>query len=178
VSVQLCEGVWRSRCGVRVEVTQCEPVDGQRWTDGAHYYSDNGSFWDDGRESKNDLVAFVGPLPDQSQGDQTAKIELLRTTLTQQTAEIDRLRIELQETYAGWSDSISALAEQTVEIDRLKAELQRDFATAQQLRADNESLTVRLQRAEVVAAETLQKWETTEQVCLKIITELVKGVRS
>jgi chromosome segregation ATPase len=92
-------------------------------------------------------------------------------------AEIDRLRIELQETYAGWSDSNSALADQATEIERLKAEWQSEFTAAQQLRAENESLTVRLQRAEVAAAEALQRWETTEQVCLKIITALA-GVKA
>jgi hypothetical protein len=51
-------------------------------------------------------------------------------------------------------------------------------AEIERLREENESLAVRLQRAEVAAAEALQRWETTEQVCLKIITELVKGVRS
>ena len=177
MSVQICEGVWRNRLGMRLVITQCEPVAGQRWTDGVDHYSDNGSFWDDGRENSNDLVAFVGLLPDRPQQDQTAKIELLRTTLTQQTAEIDRLRTELQETYAGWSVSNSALAEQTAEIERLRAERQTEFTAAQQLRSENESLTVRLQRAEMVAAEALQKWETTEQVCLRIITALA-GVRS
>jgi hypothetical protein len=53
---------------------------------------------------------------------------------------------------------------QGAEIDRLQAEI--------------ESLAERLRRAEIVAAESLQKWETTEQVCLKIITELVKGVQA
>jgi len=136
MSVQMCEGIWRNRTGQRVFVTQCEPVDGQRWTDGNRHYSDNGSFYSRySGESENDLVSFVGLLPDSSQPDQAAKIELFRTTLTEQTAEIDRLRSE------------------------------------------NESLTVRLQRAEMVAAEALQKWETTEQVCLRIITALA-GVRS
>ena len=64
MSVQACEGVWRSRCGQRVVVTQCEPVDGQRWTDGVYSYSDDGSFWGGGRESPHDLVSFVGLLPD------------------------------------------------------------------------------------------------------------------
>ena len=164
MSVQMCEGVWRTRCGQRVVVTRCESDDGRQWTDGADYYSYDGSIWGDERaRSRHDLVAFVGLLPDRPQQDQTA--------------EIDRLRIELQETYAGWSDSNSALAEQTVEIERLRAELQTEFAAAQQLRAENDSLTVRLQRSEAVAAEALQRWETTEQVCLRIITALA-GVRS
>jgi len=68
--------------------------------------------------------------------------------------------------------------DQIAENERLQAEWQSQFIAAQQLRVENESLTIRLQRAEVAAAEALQRWETTEQVCLKIITELAKGVRS
>ena len=173
--IQVCEGIWRNRSGQRLYITQCEPDDdGQQWTDGAEFYLDDGTYDAILGEGDQDLVEYIGPIP---QPDQTAKIDLLRTTLTQQTAEIDRLRTELQETYAGWSDSNSALAEQTVEIERLRAELQTEFAAAQQLRAENDSLTVRLQRSEAVAAEALQRWETTEQVCLRIITALA-GVRS
>ncbi len=60
--------------------------------------------------------------------------------LDEKTAEIDRLRIELQETYAGWSGSNSALAEQTAEIDRLKAQWQSEFTAAQQLRSEVQQL--------------------------------------
>ena len=55
-------------------------------------------------------------------------------------AEIERLRIELQETYAGWSGSNSALAEQTAKSDRLQAEWQSEFTAAQQLRSQVEQL--------------------------------------
>ena len=131
--IQVCEGIWRQKCGRYVAVITCEPREGgQRWTDGVLFYADNGTVTFHEGGCAVDLVKYIGPLP---VPDQTAKIELLRTTLTQQTAEIDRLRSE------------------------------------------NESLTVRLQRAEMVAAEALQKWETTEQVCLKIITALA-GVQS
>jgi len=119
----------------------CEPRScGQRWTDGVVYYADNGTVTAYPEGSAVDLEEYIGPLPDKSQGDQTAKIELLRTTLTQQTAEIDRLRIELQETYAGWSGSNSALAEQTAKSDRLQAEWQTEFTAAQQLRSQVEQL--------------------------------------
>ena len=133
MSVQMCEGIWRNRTGQRVVITRREPVGGQQWTDGFECYSDNGRYYQSGREDGQDLVSFVGLLQDSSQPDQAAKIELFRTTLTEQTAEIDRLR------------------------------------------AENESLTVRLQRAEVAAAEALQRWETTEQVCLRIITALAEA---
>ena len=129
----MCEGIWRNRTGQRVVITRREPVGGQQWTDGFECYSDNGRYYQSGREDGQDLVSFVGLLQDSSQPDQAAKIELFRTTLTEQTAEIDRLR------------------------------------------AENESLTVRLQRAEVAAAEALQRWETTEQVCLRIITALAEA---
>jgi hypothetical protein len=181
-----------------VVITRREPVGGQQWTDGFECYSDNGRYYQSGREDGQDLVSFVGLLPDNSQRAPVSRpAETESTTavagsmsddpgriiydlgekLKAANAEIDRLRIELQETYAGWSDSNSALADQTAETDRLKAERQTEFTAAQQLRSENESLTVRLQRAEMVAAEALQKWETTEQVCLRIITALA-GVRS
>jgi len=60
----------------------------------------------------------------------------LEEKLKTANATIDRLRIELQETYAGWSDSNSALAEQTVEINKLKAQWQTEFTAAQQLRSE------------------------------------------
>ena len=91
--------------------------------------------------------------------EKTAEIERLQTRLAEHGAEIDRLRLQIRESNAHY--------------DRMRLE----FTAAQQLRSENQSLTVRLQRAEVAAAEALQKWETTEQVCLRIITALA-GVRS
>jgi len=89
-----------------------------------YHVSDDGRF--SAKESNLDLVEYLGPFPDKSQGDQTA--------------EIDRLRAELQETYAGWSGSNSALAEQTAKSDRLQAEWQTEFTAAQQLRSQVEQL--------------------------------------
>ena len=133
MSVQLCEGIWRNLTGQRLVITQCEPVDGQRWTDGAHRYSDDGLFWGRVRLSANDLVAFVELLPDRPQPDQTAKIDLLRTTLTEQTAEIDRLRAELEQSQ-GVRKSLAA------EIERLQTELRGYAAEShRQLRALQES---------------------------------------
>ena len=191
MSVQMCEGIWRTWCGQRVVVTECDPVDGQRWTDGAHHYSDNGSFWGEGRESPNDLVSFVGLLPDKSQRAPVSRpAETESTTAVAGGVSEDPGRIiynleqrlaavikqnEQAERYV--SDANEAINEKTAEIARLQAERQTEFTAAQQLRSENESLTVRLQRAEMVAAEALQKWETTEQVCLRIITALA-GVRS
>jgi septal ring factor EnvC (AmiA/AmiB activator) len=98
--------------------------------------------------------------------EKTATIARLQARLAEHGAEIERLKTELKIAERG-RDLANADA------DHLRAE----FAAAQQLRAENESLTVRLQRAEVAAAEALQRWETTEQVCLKIITALA-GVRA
>ena len=137
MSVEVCEGIWLVRCGQRVFVTQCEPVDGQRWTNGVDHYSDDGSFWVDGRESAHDLVSFVGLLPDKSQGDQTAKINLLRTTLTQQTAEIDRLRSENERLQAEWQTEFTAAQQLRSENERLQAEVERLQAELQQSEARN-----------------------------------------
>ena len=189
MSVQICEGVWRNRSGQRLVITQCKPDDdGQQWTDGDQRYSDNGSFYGRyGGCSEQDLVEHLGPLLDSSQRapvsrpaeteSTTARYISTNEALNEKTAEIDRLRIELQETYAGWSDSNSALADQAAKIELFRTTLTEQTAEIDRLRAENESLTVRLQRAEMVAAEALQKWETTEQVCLRIITALA-GVRS
>ena len=129
MSVQLCEGIWRNLAGQRLVITQCEPVDGQRWTDGAHRYSDDGLFWGRVRLSANDLVAFVELLPDRPQPDQTA--------------EIDRLRTELQQTQA-WrtaatdahSQSEALRIDMQAKIDRMQAEWQTEFTAAQQLRSE------------------------------------------
>jgi exonuclease VII large subunit len=156
-------------------------VDGQQWTDGDQRYSDNGSFYGRyGSESDNDLVAFVGLLPDSSQRapvsrpaetesttavaggvsedpgriiynleqrleaaknrNRQAQEQLAQRhqTINDQTAEIDRLRTELQQTQA-WrtaatdahSQSETLRIEQQTEIERLKAD-------NEQLRSANE----------------------------------------
>ena len=117
-----------------------------------YHVGDDGRF--SAKESNLDLVEYLGPFPDKSQGDQTAKIELLRTTLTQQTAEIDRLRAELQQTQA-WrtaatdahSQSETLRIEQATEIERLQAEWQTEFSAAQQLRSEVAQLEQRLEEA-------------------------------
>ena len=134
MSVQMCEGIWRTRCGQRVVVTRCESDDGRQWTDGVDYYSYDGSIWgDEQARSRHDLVAFVGLLPDKSQVDQAA--------------EIARLQAELQQTQA-WrsaatdahSQSETLRIEQATEIERLKAEWRSEFTAAQQLRSEVQQL--------------------------------------
>ena len=95
MSVQLCEGIWRNLTGQRLVITQCEPVDGQRWTDGAHRYSDDGLFWGRVRLSANDLVAFVELLPDRPQPDQTAEIERLKGEWQTEFTAAQKLRSEV-----------------------------------------------------------------------------------
>ena len=122
----MCEGVWRNRVGQRLVITQCKPDDdGQRWTDGEQRYSDNGSFYGRyGGCSESDLVEFVGPLPDQSQRapvsrpaetesttavaggvsddpgriiyDLGEKLKTANATISNQSAEIERLQAELR----------------------------------------------------------------------------------
>ncbi len=133
MSIQACEGVWRQKCGRYVAVIPCDRREGgQRWTDGIIHYFDDGTVTFAEGGSVVDLVEYIGPFPYSSQRAPVSRPAETEST----TAEIDRLRIELQETYAGWSDSNSALAEQTVEINKLKAEWQSEFNAAQQLRSE------------------------------------------
>ena len=81
MSVQICEGVWRNRCGQRLVILRCEPVEGQQWTDGLQHYSDDGTYCANNRGQ--DLVVFVGPLPDKSQQDRAAENERLQAEVEQ-----------------------------------------------------------------------------------------------
>jgi hypothetical protein len=169
--------VWRNGYGQRLLITQCEPDDGQQWTDGVDYYSDEGSFWGDGRKSQLDLVAFVGLLPvnrpaetesttavaggvsddpgriiyelEQRLAAETKRTEQAQRyistneALNEKTAEIDRLRAELQQTQQ-WrtaatdahSQSETLRIEQATKIEQLQAEWRTEFTAAQQLRSE------------------------------------------
>lgn len=155
MSVQICEGVWRNRSGQRLVITQCKRADdGRQWTDGDQRYSDNGSFYGCyGGCSEQDLVEHLGPLPDSSQRapvsrpaeteSTTARYISTNELLNEKTAEIDRLRTELEQAQA-WrtaatdahSQSEALRIEQTAEIARLQAERQSEFNAAQQLRSE------------------------------------------
>lgn len=185
MSVQMCEGIWRNRTGQRVVITRCEPVGGQQWTDGCEFYSDDGRYYQSEREDSQDLVTFVGLLPDKSQRAPVSRpAETESTTavaggvsddpgriihnleqrleaaknrnsqalnqlverdqaINEKSAEIARLRTELQQTEA-WrtaatdahSQSEALRIEQTAEIARLQAERQSEFNAAQQLRSE------------------------------------------
>jgi hypothetical protein len=91
--IQVCEGVWRNRVGQRVVVTQCEPVGGQRWTDGMYHVSDNGRF-SVGPESNLDLVAYLGPF---WTAEQSAEIERLRADWQREFTAAQQLRSEVQQ---------------------------------------------------------------------------------
>jgi hypothetical protein len=131
-------------------------VDGQQWTDGDQRYSDNGSFY--GRyssESDNDLVAFVGLLPDSSQ-----RAPVSRPAETESTTAIaggvsedpGRIVYELEERLKTANATIIG---QTAEIDRLRAEWQTEFFSAQQLRSEIERLRAEW-RTEFTAAQQLR----------------------
>ena len=90
--MQMCEGVWRTRCGQRLYITEREPVHGQRWTDGLRIYSDDGSWALDGHETIEDLVEYIGPLPDKSQQNQTAEIERLKAEWQREFTAAQQLR--------------------------------------------------------------------------------------
>ncbi len=149
--IQVCEGVWRNRSGQRLVITQCEPDDGQQWTDGDQRYSDNGSFYGRyGGCSEQDLVEHLGPLPDSSQRAPVSRpaetesttavaggvsedpgriIYELEEKLKTANATIDRLVTELEQSQ-GVRTSLAA------EIERLRAEWRTEFTAAQQLRSE------------------------------------------
>ena len=93
MSVQICEGVWRNRCGQRLVIIRCDPVDGQQWTDGLQHYSDDGTYCANNRGQ--DLVAFVGLLPNKSQVDQQAENERLQAEWQSQFIAAQQLRSEV-----------------------------------------------------------------------------------
>jgi chromosome segregation ATPase len=117
-------------------VTRCELVDGQQWTDGGHHYSDDGSFWGGGRESSNDLVAFVGLLPDNPQPDQSAEIERLRTELLELKASVPKA---------------------AVEIDRLNTVLGEQASVIDSLKESNERLQAEVLQAQQYVSEANEK---------------------
>ena len=117
MSVQMCEGVWRNRCGQRLVIIRCDPVDGQRWTDGDQRYSDDGSFYGRyGGESEQDLVEYIGPFP-----------------VPDKTAEIDRLRAE-------WQSEFTAAQQLRSQVEQLERLLDDAREELQQLQADSTAM--------------------------------------
>ena len=94
----MCEGIWQTRCGQCVVVARCEFNDGRQWTDGVHYYIDDGSIWGDDRaRSRHDLVAFVRPLPDNLQPDQAAEIKRLQDEWQTEFRAAQQLRSQVEQ---------------------------------------------------------------------------------
>lgn len=165
---QVCEGIWRTRCGQRVVVTQCEPVDGQRWTDGVRRYSDDGRYYLSDRGAGEDLVAFVGPLPDKSQrapvsrpaetesttavaggvNDDPGRIiyeleQRLEAAKERNSKALGRLsdaNAEIERLKAELKTANATISNQSADIARLQAEWQTEFTAAQQLRSENAQL--------------------------------------
>ena len=158
MSVQLCEGIWRNRTGQRVVITRCEPVGGQQWTDGFECYSDNGRYYQSGREDTEDLVEFVRPLPDSSQ-----RAPVSRPAETESTTAVaggvsddpGRIIYELEQRLAAEtkrteqaqryiSDANEAINEKTATIERLRAELEQSQGVRTSLAAEIERLQTEL----------------------------------
>ncbi|NCU71570.1 MAG: hypothetical protein EBY66_00915 [Candidatus Fonsibacter lacus] len=160
--MQVCEGVWRNRLGQRLVITQCEPVAGQRWTDGMYHVGDDGRF-SAGPESNLDLVEYIGPFPDRPQPDQQAKIELLRATLTQQTAEIDRLRSENERLQAELQQSEArntADAETAEYAARLEMQLDNSRDALRDLQEDHTAMDNRAEGARLAYLAVIKTlWE-------------------
>ncbi len=156
MSVQICEGIWRNRCGQRLVIIRCDPVDGQQWTDGIHSYYDNGQYNYDRDQSGQDLVAFVGLLPDKSQGDQTAEIDRLRSENERLQAEIDRLRAEMQQSEA----RNTADAEAAEYAARLEGLLDNSRDALRDLQEDHTAMDHRAEGARLAFMDVIKAlWE-------------------
>ncbi len=136
MSVQICEGVWRQKCGRYVAVIPCERREGgQLWTDGIiHYFNDGTVTFAEGG-SVVDLVEYIGPFP----------LPVSRPAETESTTAVaggvsddpGRIIYELEEQLKAANATIIG---QTAENERLQAEWQTEFTTAQQLRSEGEQL--------------------------------------
>ena len=161
MSVEMREGIWRTRCGQRVVVTRCESDDGRHWTDGVDYYSYDGSIWGDERaRSRHDLVEYIGMYPPpKPPSDQTFEIERLREELLQsekrRTAEADAR-----------SQSEALRVEQATEIERLQAEL-RGYA------ADSHRQLRTLQESHNKVTATLQAEQRGEREGFRIAISMI-----
>jgi len=153
--IQVCEGVFRQKCGRYVAVIPCERREGgQLWTDGIiHYFNDGTVTFAEGG-SVVDLVEYIGPFLYSSQCAPVSRpaetesttavaggvsedpgriIYELEEKLKTANATTDRLRTELEQSQ-GVRTSLAA------EIERLQAELNAVKADAyRQLRTLQES---------------------------------------
>ena len=186
MSVQICEGVWRNRSGQRLVITQCKPDDdGQQWTDGVEFYSDDGTYDVILGEGDQDLVSFVGLLPDMSQRAPVSRpaetesttavgggvsddpgriIFVLEERLKAANAEIERLRTELEQSQ-GVRTNLAA------EIERLQAEL-RGYA------ADSHRQLRNLQESHNKVTANLQAEQRGEREGFRIaISMILEGLK-
>ena len=132
MSIQMCEGVFRQKCGRYVAVIPCERREvGQRWTDGIIHYFDDGTVTFAEGGSVVDLVEYIGPFPQPARC--PAETESTTAVAGGVSDDPGRIIYELEERLKTASATIIG---QTAEIDRLKAEWQADLAAAQQLRSE------------------------------------------
>jgi FtsZ-binding cell division protein ZapB len=125
-------------------IIRCDPVDGQQWTDGLQHYSDDGTYCTNNRGQ--DLVAFVGLLPDSSQ-----RAPVSRPAETESTTAVaggvsedpGRIIYDLEERLKTANATIIG---QTAEIDRLRAEWRTESTAAQQLRSEGDRLGAEIER--------------------------------
>lgn len=159
--IQLCEGIWRNRVGRRMAITQCDPDNGQQWTDGDQRYSDSGSFFGCyGGESEEDLVQYLGPLPN---ADQTAEIERLNTVLGEQADVIDALKednkrlteealqaqryvSDVNEKINQQTKTIEHLGDRVSTLENVNENLDSEIAYQRELRRTNEAIIKELRQ--------------------------------
>ena len=91
MSVQMCEGVFRQKCGRYVGVRICEQ---RGWTDGIIKYADNGTVTFHEGGSAVDLVEYIGPFPVM---DKTIEIDRLKAEWQAEFTAAQQLRSEVQQ---------------------------------------------------------------------------------
>ncbi|MEY4187654.1 MAG: hypothetical protein RIT02_2688 [Planctomycetota bacterium] len=148
------EGIWRNRCGQRMLITRCDPVDGQQWTDGLQCYSDDGRFNPSQGKTSQDLVEYIGMYPPpKPPSDKTFEIERLQRELQQ--AEMERI-----------AEANTLRVEQAAEIERLQAEL-RGYA------ADSHRQLRNLQESHNKVTANLQAEQRGEREGFRIAISMI-----
>jgi hypothetical protein len=152
--IQVCEGVFRQKCGRYVAVIPCERREGgQLWTDGIiHYFNDGTVTFAEGG-SVVDLVEYIGPFPYSSQ---------LRQQVAALEASFGQVN-EWNKTLLQQRDDLQAQLEAAVHLPDLRSDLERVAAERDAAREEVRGLQVRAEQAEGDARQATAKMRHLER---------------